>query len=148
MNQEIFQKVLERYKIKRPIFKNSIKAFLFGGLVCMLGEIIRIILIKVLKMSVNDANTIMLFIFIFMASLFTGIGVYDKFGQIAGAGSFIPITGFANSLTSSAIESKSEGIIQGTLTNMFKLAGAIIVTGVVSSVIVGSIIYIVRYFYA
>ena len=148
MNQEIFQKVLEKNKIKRPIFKNSLKAFLFGGLACMMGEIIRLFLIKVFKFDVNNANTLMLFIFIFLSSILTGLGIYDKYGQIAGAGAFIPITGFANSLTSSAIESKTEGIVQGTLTNIFKLAGAIIVIGVVSSITIGTIIYVVRYFYA
>lgn len=148
MNQEIFQKVLEKNKIKRPILKNSLKAFLFGGLACMMGEIIRLLLIKVFKFDVNNANTLMLFIFIFLSSILTGLGIYDKYGQIAGAGAFIPITGFANSLTSSAIESKTEGIVQGTLTNIFKLAGAIIVIGVVSSITIGTIIYVVRYFYA
>ena len=81
---------------------------------------------------------------VFIASLLTGIGVFDKIGQFAGAGTFIPITGFANSLTSSALESKSEGLVLGIMTNMFKLAGAIIVAGAVSAFLAGNIIYFVR----
>ncbi|MBR2891840.1 MAG: SpoVA/SpoVAEb family sporulation membrane protein [Bacilli bacterium] len=148
MESEVFQKVLEKNKNRRPILKNSLKAFLFGGIVCLLGEVIRMILMKVFKVDSRVANTIMLFVFIFLSSIFTGLGIYDKLGQVAGAGAFIPITGFANSLTSSAIESKTEGIIQGTLTNMFKLAGAIIAIGAISSIFIGSIIYMVRCFYA
>ena len=148
MDQEVFQKVLEKIKIKRPILKNSLKAFVFGGLACLLAELLRLILIKFFKFELNNANTLMLFIFIFLSSVFTGFGIYDKYGQVAGAGAFIPITGFANSLTSSAIESKTEGVVQGTLTNMLKLAGAIIVIGVVSSIVVGTVIYLVRCFYA
>ena len=148
MDQEVFQKVLEKNKIKRPILKNSLKAFVFGGLACLFAELLRLILIKFFKFELNNANTLMLFIFIFLSSVFTGFGIYDKYGQVAGAGAFIPITGFANSLTSSAIESKTEGVVQGTLTNMLKLAGAIIVIGVVSSIVVGTVIYLVRCFYA
>ncbi len=144
MNKEIYQKAIEKNKIKRPIISNSIKAFVFGGILCMFGEAIRILIRKFLKCDIQTANTLMLFIIIFLASIFTAFGIYDKFGQIAGAGSFIPITGFANSLTSSAIESKTEGVVQGTMTNMFKLAGAIITIGSVSSVIIGTIIYLIR----
>ena len=73
-----------------------------------------------------------------------GIGVFDKIGEFAGAGTIVPITGFANSLTSSALESKSEGIITGILTNMFKLAGAVIATGIISAFLVGTVIYLIR----
>ena len=99
---------------------------------------------KLLKLDEKTANTLMLLVFISISSILTGFGIYDKIGQIAGAGTFVPITGFANSLTSSAIESKSEGLVQGIMMNIFKLAGAIIVVGAVSSIIVGTIIYLVR----
>ena len=86
----------------------------------------------------------MALVLVSIAAILTGFGIFDKIGEVAGAGTIIPITGFANSLTSSALESKSEGIITGILTNMFKLAGAIIVTGIVSSFIVGTIIFLIR----
>ena len=89
------------------------------------------------------ANLIMYLIVILSASLLTGFGLFDKIGQFAGAGTIVPITGFANSVTSAALESKSEGIIQGIMVNMFKLAGAVIVAGVISAFIVSFVIYMV-----
>ena len=81
-------------------------------------------------------------IIVFLGALLTGLGIYDKIGQFAGAGSIIPISGFANSMTSSAMESKSEGLVLGIITNTFKLAGSVIVVGVVSAYVVGTIIYL------
>ena len=147
-DKEQFEQIIKENPIKRPVFMNSIKAFIVGGLICLFGELIRTILIKRFYLPESTSNTIMLIIIIVLASLFTGLGIYDKIGQSAGAGSIIPISGFANSLTSSAIESKSEGFILGVLTNMFKLAGAIIVAGVASSFAVSTIVYIIRMIYA
>lgn len=147
-DKEQFEQIIKENPIKRPVFMNSIKAFIVGGLICLFGELIRTILIKRFYLPESTSNTIMLIIIIVLASLFTGLGIYDKIGQSAGAGSIIPISGFANSLTSSAIESKSEGFILGILTNMFKLAGAIIVAGVASSFAVSTIVYIIRMIYA
>ena len=147
-DKEQFEQIIKENPIKRPVLMNSIKAFIVGGLICLFGELIRTILIKRFYLPESTSNTIMLIIIIVLASLFTGLGIYDKIGQSAGAGSIIPISGFANSLTSSAIESKSEGFILGILTNMFKLAGAIIVAGVASSFAVSTIVYIIRMIYA
>ena len=115
--KKIFKTILDENPVKRPIIKNCIKAFVFGGLICLIGEIIRIILINKLLIDEKNANTIMLIIIIVISAFLTGFGIYDKIGQNAGAGSIIPISGFANSLTSSAIESKSEGFVLGVLTN-------------------------------
>ena len=79
---------------------------------------------------------------IFLSSFLTAFGVYDKIGQFAGAGTIIPITGFANSVTSSAMEYKSEGIVTGIINNMLKLAGSIIVTGIISAFIVSTILFL------
>jgi stage V sporulation protein AC len=148
MNKEKFEQIIKDNPIKRPVIKNSIKAFLIGGGICLFGELIRTILINRFYFDEKTANSIMLIIIIILASLFTGLGIYDKIGQNAGAGSIIPISGFANSLTSSAIESKSEGFVLGILTNVFKLAGAIIVAGIASSFVVATIVYIIRMIYA
>lgn len=142
------KRILDENQIKRPILKNSIKAFIIGGLICLIGEIIRLVLINKFSIDEKNANTIMLIVIIVLAALLTGIGIYDKIGQNAGAGSIIPISGFANSLTSSALESKSEGFVLGVLTNMFRLAGAIIVAGIGSSFLVSTIIYLIRMIYA
>ena len=146
--KQIFEKILEENPVKRRTFKNCIKAFIIGGLICLFGEVIRTILINKLTIDEKSANAIMLIVIIVLSSLLTGIGIYDKIGQNAGAGSIIPISGFANSLTSSAIESKSEGFVLGILTNMFILAGAIIVAGIASSFLVSTIVYLFRVFYA
>ena len=146
--KEQFEQIIKDNPIKRPVIKNSIKAFLIGGGICLFGELIRTILINRFYFDEKTAHSIMLIIIIILASLFTGLGIYDKIGQNAGAGSIIPISGFANSLTSSAIESKSEGFVLGILTNVFKLAGAIIVAGIASSFVVATIVYIIRMIYA
>jgi stage V sporulation protein AC len=109
----------------------------------MVGQGIQNFYINVLNFSEKDAGNPTAGTLILISALLTGLGVYDKLGQFAGAGSAVPITGFANSMTSAAIEHRSEGVVLGVATNMFKLAGSVIVFGVVAAYIVG----IIRYFY-
>lgn len=142
--ENIIINVINKNKIKRPIIKNSFKAFLIGGSICLFGEIIRNVFIKILVIDEQTSNLLMLLVIIFMACLLTGLGIYDKIGQHAGAGTIIPISGFANSLTSASIESKSEGFIQGILNNIFKLAGPVIATAIFSSTIIGLMLYLLR----
>lgn len=144
MKNKVYNKILDNQEVKRPIIKNSILAFLIGGLICLFGEVLIFLFNKILNIELKTSQMLMALVLVSIAAILTGFGVFDKIGEIAGAGTIVPITGFANSLTSSALESKSEGIITGILTNMFKLAGAIIVTGIVSSFIVGTIIYLLR----
>lgn len=144
MEKQIYNKVLENNKIKRPILKNAIKAFIVGGLICLIGELILYLFKDVIELKEDDSKTLMYIVVVGVSAILTGIGVFDKIGQFSGAGTVIPITGFSNSMTSSALESKSEGIILGIMTNMFKLAGAVIVAGVVSAFIFSTIIYFFR----
>lgn len=141
MNQ-IFEKVKAETKPKRKVFLNCVRAFFIGGFICFLAQGLIEILKALFDLDKEMANNIGITIVIFIASLLTGLGIYDKLGQIAGAGSIIPITGFANSMASSALESKSEGLVLGIFTNMFKLAGSVIVVGVLSAFIFGSIRYL------
>lgn len=143
MEKEIFKKVLEKDKIKRPIVKNAIKAFLVGAIIAVIAQGLIDLFMKVFKLKQATSISMMSITLVFIAAVLTGLGVYDKIGQFAGAGSIIPITGFSNSMTSAALESKSEGIVLGIMTNMFKLAGAVIVAGIVSAFVFGSIIYLV-----
>lgn len=143
MEKEIFKKVLEKDKIKRPIVKNAIKAFLVGAVIAVIAQGLIDLFMKVFKLKQATSISMMSITLVFIAAVLTGLGVYDKIGQFAGAGSIIPITGFSNSMTSAALESKSEGIVLGIMTNMFKLAGAVIVAGIVSAFVFGSIIYLV-----
>lgn len=137
---EVISNLINKTKPKRKIFKNILKAFFVGGTICLIAQIINGILNNFFD---EKLSTILSTIFmIFLSSFLTAFGVYDKLGQFAGAGTIIPITGFANSVTSSAMEYKSEGIVTGIINNMLKLAGSIIVTGIISAFIVSSIIFL------
>lgn len=143
--QERNKKYNQYVDSKKPQTKNFptlIYAFIVGGIICMIGQGIMDLLMYIFPaMSLESAGTWMLIILIFLASLLTGLGVYDRIGVFAGAGSIVPITGFSNSITSPAMEFKKEGIIFGLCVKMFTVAGPVIVNGVVISVIVG-IIYL------
>ena len=119
-------------------------SFLVGGLICVLGQGINdVILIFLPNISQTSAWAYTLIVLIFLASLLTGFGVYDQIGKFAGGGSIVPITGFSNSIASPSIEFKSEGIIYGICVKMFTIAGPVIVFGVVSSVVVGVIYWLI-----
>ena len=139
------KKYNEYVELKSPKTKNFptlIYAFVVGGLICIIGQFIMDMLKLIFPtMGVDDATAWMLIILIFIASLLTGIGVYDRIGAFAGAGSIVPITGFSNSITSPALEFKNEGIIFGLCVKMFTVAGPVIVNGVALSILVG-IIYL------
>lgn len=124
---------------KRPILKNCIRAFLVGGTICTIGQMLQWIFITYLNFSEKDAVGPTTIVLIFVSALLTGLGIYDHLGQWAGAGSAVPITGFANSIASASIEHKSEGFVLGVAGNMFQLAGAIIVYGVFSTFVVATI---------
>ena len=142
-DQNIIKESVDNNQPKRRIVFNSIKAFLVGGLISCIAEGLLEIYNKLFSIEEKTASSLVSITIVFITSLLTGFGIFDKIGQFAGAGTIVPITGFANSMTSSAIESKSEGLILGIMTNMFKLAGAVIVAGVVSSFVFGTLIYLV-----
>lgn len=141
MNEKI-EKVKKETNPKRKIFLNCVLAFLIGGVICVVGQLFIFFYEKYLHLESDIASIYSVITMVFLGSLLTGLGIYDKIGQIAGCGTIIPITGFANSMTSSALESKSEGVILGIINNMFKLAGSVIVVGVVSGVVIGAIRYL------
>lgn len=137
---EVISNLIKKSQPKRNTLRNIIKAFLVGGFICFLAEVIREILSNFISddLSINLSTCIMIIIGVIL----TGIGLYDRIGQFSGAGTIIPITGFANSVSSSAIEYKSEGIVTGIINNIFKLAGSVIVTGVISAFFVSILIYL------
>ena len=146
MDAKIRNKKYNEYvDAKKPQTKNFptlIYAYLVGGLICIIGQAIQDSLLAIFPtMSIESAGTWMLIILIFLASFLTAVGVYDRIGVFAGAGSIVPITGFSNSITSLAMEFKKEGIIFGLCVKMFSVAGPVIVNGLAISVIVG-IIYL------
>ncbi len=122
-------------------FKNCFRAFLVGGLICCLGQAFREILEKAFLLTGDELASAVSILLILTGTLLTGLGVYDRIGRYAGAGSIVPITGFANSVASPAIEFKTEGLVYGLAAKMFVVAGPIIVYGVLAGTAVG-IIYL------
>ncbi len=122
-------------------FKNCVRAFLVGGLVCCIGQAFREVLDSVFTLSGDELAAAVSILLIFLGTLLTGLGVYDRIGRYAGAGSIVPITGFANSVASPAIEFKTEGFVYGLAAKMFVVAGPIIVYGVLAGTAVGLIYF-------
>ena len=128
---------------KTRAFPSLFNSFWVGGLICVLVQGINDSLLAIFpNMAEQTAWGYTLIVLIFLASFLTGIGVYDRIGRFAGGGSIVPITGFSNSITSPAVDFKSEGIIYGICVKMFSIAGPVIVIGVLSSIIVG-LIYLI-----
>lgn len=132
---------IKPYQPKPNYVVNCTRAFIIGGIICTIGEALTKFYTTVLHFSDKDAGNPTVATLVILSALLTGLGIYDKIGQYAGAGSAVPVTGFSNSMTSAAMEHRSEGIVLGVATNMFKLAGSVIVFGVVGAYIVGLIRY-------
>ncbi len=126
----------------KPWAKNGLRAFLVGGAICLIGQGLQDLFVHIFHFSEKAAGNPTVAVLIIFSVLLTGFGVYDVFAQWAGAGSAVPVTGFANAVASAALEHKSEGYIVGVGTNMFKVAGPVIVFGVVSAFVVGLIRYL------
>lgn len=124
------------------IFKNTAKAFVWGGLICCVGQAF-LLLYDYCGLNSEDAGTAASISMVFIGAVLTGLGVYDKLAKQAGAGTLVPITGFANSVVSPALEFKSEGYIAGTAAKMFVIAGPVIVFGMSASVVYGLILVII-----
>lgn len=127
--QQEYQQLTKRIQPKRKAFANTIKAFMVGGVICALSQILQEIFIHYFHFEESQAGAPVNAVLIMLSALLTGLGVYDHIAQWAGAGTAVPITGFANSITSAAIEHRSEGYVLGVGGNMFKIAGPVIVFG-------------------
>ncbi|MEC5260351.1 stage V sporulation protein AC [Bacillus amyloliquefaciens] len=137
--KENYKTKVKDYQPKPPYVWNCVKAFLIGGLICLIGQALQDFYIRFFNFNEKTAGNPTSATLILISALLTGFGIYDRLGQFAGAGSAVPVTGFANSMTSAALEHRSEGLVLGVATNMFKLAGNVIVFGVVAAYIVGLI---------
>jgi stage V sporulation protein AC len=142
--QQDYQQAAKRREPKRPVGVNSFRAFLAGGLICVLGQAIQQAMIHWGGFDEKRAASPTVAILILLAVIATSFGVYDKLGQWAGAGSAVPVTGFANAMSSAAIEHRSEGIVLGVGGNMFKIAGPVIVFGTVAAFFIALIRLLVR----
>lgn len=125
---------------KSPLAADLAKAFLVGGLICCLGEGLSMLYGDWAGLGEEDAATAVSMTLVFLSALLTGLGVYDKLARFAGAGTLVPITGFANAVVSPALEFKTEGFILGTAVKMFTIAGPVITFGLSASVVYGLIL--------
>jgi stage V sporulation protein AC len=137
--QQQYQRLANAHEPKRPVAVNCLRAFLVGGLICLLGECIRQAFIHFAHMSEKEAANPTVAILVILSVLLTSFGVYDKIAQWSGAGTAVPVTGFANSMASTAIEHRPEGLVLGVAAGMFQLAGSVIVFGTVAAFIIGLI---------
>ncbi|MBQ5882998.1 MAG: SpoVA/SpoVAEb family sporulation membrane protein [Clostridia bacterium] len=140
-----YSKLVEKLTPKSPLKKDLINAFLFGGGISCFGQVLRT-LYSSSSLTLTEAKTLVSVTLIIITAILTIIGVFDKLAKVAGSGSFVPITGFANSVVSPALEFKAEGHILGTGAKMFNLAGPVIVYGCGAASIYGFIYWIIEQF--
>lgn len=141
MSPNEYEKFIKNKMPKPKLFSNCIKAFIVGGLICDVGQFISNSL-KGLELNQDQVSAGTAIILVFLGAFFTGLGIYDKLGKYAGAGSIVPITGFSNSIVSPAMEFKREGFVFGVGAKMFIIAGPVLVYGISTSVVVGIIYFL------
>lgn len=147
MNKQEYAEYIKKISPKSKMWGSLIRAFIVGGLICLLGEGLGALYKFWLPgYDQTQVGSLVSCTLILLAAILTGIGVYDKIGYFAGGGSIVPITGFSNSITSAAMEFRKEGIIFGTCANMFKIAGPVIVVGVAVAMLCGLGYFIVGLF--
>ncbi len=139
--QKEYQTYVDKKSPNSPILKNCFNAFWVGGLICSIGQII-LNICKDRGLDTQMSGTVVSIILIGISAFLTGLNIFNKIGKFAGAGSLIPITGFANSIVSPAMEYKSEGYVMGVGGKMFTVAGPVLVFGISASILVG-IIYLI-----
>ena len=138
-----YDRMAKKASPNSPKFMNGLKAFLIGGAICAFGELLNF-LFKKMGLNEDEVKALTPAALIVITAILTGIGVFDKIAKHAGAGTIVPITGFANSVVSPALEFKAEGYILGVGANLFKIAGPVIAYGTFASVIYGTICYIFK----
>ena len=141
MSKKEYNRYVARLAQKSPLGKDLLRSFLVGGLICVIGQLI-LNGFTALDLSEQDAAAATSVSLVFLSAVLTGLSVYDDLAKIAGAGTLVPITGFANAVVSPAIEFKAEGFVTGMAAKMFIIAGPVIVYGTVASVLYGLILVI------
>ena len=139
-----YAQLVERLSPKSDMAVGLWRAFWVGGVICLIGQGITEFFTRVLLWGTQSAATASSICLVFLSALLTGLGVYDKIGKYAGAGSIVPITGFANSVVSPAMEFRREGLVMGVGAKLFTLAGPVLVYGICGSIIVGLIAFVIE----
>lgn len=142
MEKEQYQKLKQSVTPKPTYLKNITKAFFVGGIICTIGQAVSYFYMIFFNFTEQTAGNPTVATMVFFAMILTGLGLYKKIGQFGGAGSAVPVTGFGNAVISAAIEHKSEGYVLGVGGNLFKLAGSVVLFGVVAAFFVALIKYI------
>jgi stage V sporulation protein AC len=131
--QQDYKKIAKAHEPPRPLLKNCFRAFIAGGIICVIGQVIQEMFVHWAGFDEKKASSPTVAVLIILSVILTSLGVYDKIAQWAGAGTAVPVTGFANSMASAAIEHRSEGVVLGVGGKMFKIAGPVIVFGTVAA---------------
>jgi len=145
MTPQEYSKLVQKLSPNSPIWKDCICAFVIGGLICVIGQGL-MALYGQIGLEKGDASTAASMTLVALSALLTGLSVYDDIAKVAGAGTLVPITGFANAIASPAVEFRTEGLILGVAAKMFTIAGPVIVYGVSASVVYGLIYWITTLF--
>ncbi|MCB8816463.1 stage V sporulation protein AC [Desulfosporosinus shakirovi] len=140
---EKYQTLIKQYTPKPTIIKNVVRAFIVGGIICSIGQIF-INLFSSFGLARVEASTAATATMIFLGALLTGLGVYDEIGKFGGAGSIVPVTGFANSIVAPAMEFKREGYVMGVGAKLFTVAGPVLVYGITTSIVVGFVYFLLH----
>ena len=133
--------LIDKYSPGSTILKNSLMAFFFGGLICLIGELLLGLYLWLLA-DEKSASILVTVTLIFIAAVLTGLGLFDKIARHAGAGTLVPVTGFANAVVSEAMDAKNEGYVLGVGAKIFQVAGPVILYGILSGVVYGVIYYL------
>lgn len=143
MSKSEYKEYVKTKVKKSPLFSNMFKAYIVGGIICVMGQLLNDWYLK-MGFVKDTSSTLTSITLIFLSALLTSLGVYDKIAKHGGAGTLVPITGFANAVVSPAIEFKDEGYVLGVAANIFKIAGPVITYGTLASVVWGLIYYVFR----
>ena len=146
MSPKEYQEYVKQKSKKSPIVKDTILAFLIGGAICVMGQLIRNGW-TAYGLAAEDAATATSISLVFLSVLLTALNLYNKLGRYGGAGTLVPITGFANAVSSPAIDFRAEGIVTGMAAKMFLVAGPVIVFGTTASVVYGVVLWIIQNFF-
>ena len=143
MNRETYKRYADARAPRSPMLKNCFNAFWTGGLICVLGQGLKTVYTQVCGMSAEDGGTLVSVTLVLVAAILSGLGIFDRIAKVAGAGTLVPITGFANAVVSPAIDCRSEGIILGVGTKIFTVAGPVLLYGTLAGAIYGVVYWLV-----
>lgn len=143
MDRETYRRFADAHAPKSPVLRNCARAFLVGGLICVIGQALRELYSRSAHLNPADTATMTSVTLIFIAALLSGIGIFDRIAKYAGAGTLVPITGFANAVVSPAIDSHAEGLILGVGAKIFTVAGPVLLYGTLAGGIWGVVYYVI-----